>query len=94
MIVSAAGTLTLKQGVDYVFTGTTTTWTLPAISATVIGRANRILIKNRGSGAITLNTASGNTLYNTAATNTITINAGAACELLPDGTYNLILYNQ
>jgi len=93
LIVSAAGTLTLKQGNDYVFNGTTTTWTLPAISANVIGRQNRILIKNIGSGAITLNTASGNTLYTTAATNTITINAGAACELLPDGTYNLVLYN-
>jgi hypothetical protein len=92
-IISSAATLTIKYGVDYVFTGTTATYTLPAISATILGRQNGIKIKNRGSGTITLNTATGSTLYTTAAVATINIIAGAACELMPDGTYNLVMFN-
>jgi len=90
---SAAGTLTLKYGNDYVFTGTTATYTLPSINAALVGRQNAIKIKNRGSGSITLNTATGSTLYTTTTASSITIVAGAAVELLPDGTYNLVLYN-
>ncbi len=93
LVTSAAATLFLKHGEDYIFTGTTSTWTLPAVSATVIGRQNGIKIKNRGSGSITLNSNTGSTLYNTAAQSTITIAAGAAVELLPDGTYFNILFN-
>lgn len=90
---SSAGTLTLIHGTDYVFTGTTSTWTLPAPNAAVLGGQNGIKIKNRGSGAITLNSHSGNTLYTTAAANTITIAAGASVELMPDGTYFLVIFN-
>jgi len=93
LTVSSAGTLTLVAGNDYIFSGITSTYTLPAISTTAIGRFNRICIKNRGSGSITLNAASGSTIYNTAAQSTITIIAGAACELLPDGTYFNVMYN-
>jgi hypothetical protein len=94
-IVSAAATLSLAHGADYVFTGTTSTWTLPAISASLLGRNNAIEIKNRGSGTITLNTRTGSsTIYNTAAVATINIVAGAACRLMPDGTYHLVQFNQ
>ncbi|MFT3679422.1 MAG: hypothetical protein QM791_04065 [Ferruginibacter sp.] len=85
--VSSAGTLTLAYGNDYIFSGTTSTWTLPAISSSIAGRKNMITIKNRGSGAITLNTASGSTLYTTSLVSSLTINAGEAYFLLPDGTY-------
>jgi hypothetical protein len=91
--VSSAGTLTLKHGGDYIFTGTTATYTLPAVSTTILGRQNGIKIKNRGSGSITLNSNAGSTIYNTAAQSTITIVAGAAVELLPDGTYFDVLFN-
>lgn len=91
LIVSSAGTLTLKHGEDYVFTGTTATYTLPAVSSSTVGSQNGIKIKNRGSGSITLNSNTGSTIYNTAAQSTITITAGSAVQLLPDGTYFNVL---
>lgn len=84
--VSAAGTLTLDaESSDYVFSGTTTTWTLPPLT----GYTNvKYFIKNRGTGAITLNSnAGGNDIYTTSAVNTFTINAGSAYILMNDGTY-------
>lgn len=86
VITSAAGTLTLDlKYSDYVFTGTTTTWTLPAVS----GSANVVYyIKNRGSGSITLNTnAAANEIYDASAVNTLTITAGSSLMLRSDGTY-------
>lgn len=86
-IRSAAGTLGLSYGADYTFTGTTTTWTLPALNANSKGRWYMITIKNAGSGAITLNSnAGGNDIYSTALTNTFTINAGESYIIMPDGT--------
>ncbi|HRG36903.1 MAG TPA: hypothetical protein PK289_00065 [Bacteroidia bacterium] len=86
---SSAGTLTLDATTTvYVFTGTTTTWTLPAVA----GFTDRIyLIKNRGSGAITLNSDSGNTIYTTSAVGTLTINPGESYILSNDGTYYLVM---
>lgn len=86
--VSSAGTLTLDHATatSYVFSGTTTTWTLPAVS----GNTEQVFyIKNRGSGAITLNDGNGGAdeIYNTAAGSSLTINAGEAYILLNDGTY-------
>ena len=91
---SSASTLTLKFANDYVFSGTTATYTLPPINSSILGRQNGIKIKNRGSGSITLNSASGSTIYSTSAVTTITIAAGAACELMPDGTYFNVMFNQ
>lgn len=87
LTVSSAGTLTLTHNADYVFSGTTTTWTLPAIDATKTGRAQMITIKNRGSGAITVLAASGATIWDLNATNSILINPGQSAKLMPDGTY-------
>jgi hypothetical protein len=86
---SSAGTLTLATTyTHYVFTGTTTTWTLPAVSGTT---SHIFYIKNRGSGAITLNAAAAaNEIYTTSAVNTVTINAGESYMLLSDGTYWLV----
>lgn len=84
--ISSAGTLVLDGTTSvYIFSGTTTTWTLP----TVTGHSGWVYhIKNRGSGAITLNTTAGGTdIYSTSAVNTITINAGEAYLLICDGTY-------
>ena len=87
-LVSSAATLTLKHNGDYIFNGTTSTWTLPAINAGLVGRENGVYIKNRGSGAITLNTNGGtNTVYSTLAISTLIINAGESYFLLPDGQF-------
>ena len=87
-IVSGAASLNLiatKRTVNYSFSGTTTTWTLPAVASNT---GVHIYIKNRGSGAITLNSnAGGNDIYNTSAANSLTINAGEAYILINDGTY-------
>jgi len=86
---SAASTLTLATTyTHYVFTGTTSTWTLPAVAAT---ESHIFYIKNRGSGSITLGTAAAaNELYTIAATNTLTIIAGTAVMILSDGTYWMV----
>jgi hypothetical protein len=88
--VSGAGTLNLTTSTTYVFTGTTTTWTLPGIT----GNENRVYyIKNRGSGSITINSNAGaNEIYNTSAVNTITVPAGGSCMLQNDGTYFLVFF--
>lgn len=82
---SSAGTLTLATTyTHYVFTGTTTAWTLPAVSGTA---SHIFYIKNRGSGAITLGTAAAaNELYTSSAVNTLTINPGEAYMLVSDGS--------
>ena len=74
---SSASSLTLAYGNDYVATGTTATYTLPAISATANNSDYRIYIKNAGSGTVTLNTnASANVLYTTALVNTYSLRRG------------------
>ena len=90
IVVTAANT-DLAYSTDYVFSGTTATWTLPAINGTS-GRAVSIKVKNRGSGNLIVNTnAAANVLYNISLTNTVVITPGQAFEFLPDGTYfNLI----
>lgn len=66
------------------FTGSTSTATLPPVS----GTTNTIYyIKNRGSGVLTINTTSGNEIYESAAVATINVSAGAALVLFSDGTY-------
>lgn len=87
-VVSAAGTLTLAYSQDYVFSGTTATWTLPAISGALIFGNTSIVIKNRGSGNIILNSASGsNDIFDTSAVSTLTISPGSSIVLTNDGTY-------
>jgi len=82
---SSAGTLTLANAEAYIFNGTTTTWTLPAVS----GTSGRIYyIKNIGSGSITLNADSGNNeIYSSSAVNTVTVTAGSAIILISNGVY-------
>jgi hypothetical protein len=92
-ITSSDSALTLKHGVDYIFTGTTSTWTLPAVSSTLVGRQNAIWIKNKGTGTITLQSSTGSVIYTTSAQSSITIAAGAAVELLPDGTNFNVMFN-
>lgn len=82
---SAAGTLTLSTSQNYIFTGTTTTWTLPAVTGTT-GRTYKL--KNRGSGNVTLNAAAAaNEIYTTLGTNTYTLTPGSAIMLVSDGTF-------
>lgn len=86
--VSSAGTLTLNRDDNYVFSGTTATWTLPAVSGTAW---RTFKLKNRGSGNITINTtASANEIYTTLATNTYTLTPGSAIILVSDGSFWLV----
>lgn len=85
-ITSSAGTLSLlSHNRNYSFSGTTTTWTLPALA----NNTGRIYyIKNRGSGNITLNSnAGGSDIYDTGTVNTISITPGSAKLIIHDGTY-------
>lgn len=79
--ISSAGTLTLSNFVNYIFTGSTTTWTLPTASAT---RFYRYKIKNEGSGNITINAAGSDHIYSTSSVTNITVAPGAT----------VMLYNQ
>lgn len=82
------GNVSLGAGNDYFFTGTTATYTLPALSSNYIGRPFLITIKNRGSGNITVNSnAGGNDIYDTSAVNTMTILPGEARTFIQDSNY-------
>jgi hypothetical protein len=88
---SSAATNTLSAGGEFIFTGTTSTWTLP----TVAGNFRAVIwIYNRGSGAITLNANSGgNDIYSAgAAVSTVSVAAGSWVRLVNDNAYWL-LYN-
>lgn len=86
--VSSASSLTLGYNSHYSFNGTTGTWTLPAISSLIKGANKVILIKNRGTGSLTINTSGGlNTLFDGSATNNIILGVGEKAMLFPDGTY-------
>lgn len=77
-----------RDGV-YVFTGTTSTLTIGAeTGAGERGddQANIVIVKNRGSGALTVGTAGVN-FYDTASVATLTLTAGQAVTLVNDGTY-------
>lgn len=85
-IVSSIGTLTLSINTNfYSFTGSTTTWTLPALAAGTIGTV--FYIKNRGSGSITLQRAGSDNLYTTTSVTSITIAAGASAIVWSDASF-------
>lgn len=82
---SAAASLTLDlTKTIWVFTGTTSTWTLPALSSTI---GAYFIIKNRGTGDITLQRAGADELWDTTNVTSITIRPGGAQIIHNDGTY-------
>lgn len=90
LIVDGEATLLLLNTKEfYVFTGTTSTWTLPAISGNT---GIKYWIKNRGSGNLTLQRAGSDNLYDTTTQTSITISAGQSAYIYNDGTYWLVLF--
>lgn len=84
-VTSSAGTLTIGNAQAYFFNGSTTTWTLPPVSGTT---GLTYILKNIGSGSVTLNADSGsNEIYSTSAVNTYTVTAGSSVTLISNGTY-------
>lgn len=82
---SAAALTMLNTITHYSFGGTTSTWTLPAVTG---NEGNVMFIKNRGSGLLTINSnAGGNDIFSTSATNTYLLAANSAIMLFNDGTY-------
>lgn len=84
LIESSAGTLTLAQRGDYVFNGSTTTWTLPALGSNL---RTVYYIKNAGSGNITLNRAGSDNIYSTSSVTSYTIGAGTSIRLVGGITF-------
>lgn len=84
LIESSAGTLTLAQRGDYIFNGTTTTWTLPALGSNL---RTVYYIKNAGSGDITLNRAGSDNIYSTSSVTSVTIGAGTNIRLVGGITF-------
>ncbi len=83
-LTSATSTLTLATAAFYAFTGTTSTWTLPALS----GCADRpYFIKNRGSGALTIICTGADSMFYNAVVTSFIINVGEAFIFHNDGTY-------
>jgi len=80
-------TLTGKYSVN-VFTGTTATWTLPALS---INAGMELWIKSRGSGNLTVQRAGSDQIYTTSAQTSVTVAAGTVLHLINDGSYWLAL---
>ena len=82
--VDGGSSLTMGTKMFLVFTGSTATWTLPALSTRT---GYNYWIKNRGSGNLTVQRAGSDELYDTAARTSITITAGQGCFIHNDGTY-------
>jgi hypothetical protein len=89
--------ITVQAGATYaitpdyeviVATGTTATWTLPALAGL---SGVQFVIKNRGSGDLTVQRAGADQIYDTAAVSSITVAAGAKAKLINDGTYWLLV---
>lgn len=81
---SAASTLTLTTASScYVFNGTTTTWTLPAVSGNM---GFPLIIENVGSGAITLNAAGTDHIWFLSQVTSVIIATGGSLTLVCDGT--------
>jgi hypothetical protein len=89
LTVSSSGSLTLNYSTDYVYTGTTTTWTVPAISSSNTGASKIIRVINRGSGNLTINGNGGaSSIYDGGSPSpTLILAPGATITMLPDGTY-------
>jgi hypothetical protein len=80
---SSAASLTISAPGFYVFTGATSTWTLPAVT----GHTGwRIEIKNRGSGDLTVQRAGTDSIYYASTATTITVPANASTWFRNDGT--------
>lgn len=86
IVVSALAILALLVTVGgYIYTGSTiATWTLPSSSTTIAGK--QFVIKNRGSGILTIN-CSGTSIYLTSPVVSTTINPGDSLTFINDGTY-------
>lgn len=86
LTTSAAASLSLSTAGVYVFTGTTTTASLPTVAASLIGQEFRI--KNRGSGNVTVDVTGGaSTIYDTSVVSSLVIAAGGYRDFILDGTY-------
>ncbi len=82
-------TLTLSLTLtDYVFFGTTTTWTLPSLASS---KNHKFSIKNAGSGNVTLQRAGSDNIYDTGSTTSITIAPGAAREIVAGTSFWYVL---
>jgi lysophospholipase L1-like esterase len=85
VLVSGSWRWLVSNALPYVFTGSTSTWTLPPV---INNSGGVIRIKNRGSGNITLNSFDGgNDIYQTSAAATLTIAPGGEYTFRNDGTY-------
>jgi hypothetical protein len=80
---SGAGSLTLGNGMIYVFTGTTSTWMLPALAAYP---SQVFIVKNQGSGDVILDGSGSETIYASSATLTLTMSPGQSYILVNNGS--------
>lgn len=87
--VSAAGTVSMTNAINYIASGTTATYTLPTGSAILVGRVFKV--KSRASGNTTIDVAdASSTIYDTSAVASIVIAAGGYREFIYDGTFWLV----
>lgn len=83
-IVATSSNITMSKRGAYAFSGTTATWTLPASAST----PTYYLIKNRGSGDLTIVTMGAtNTIYETSAVNSLVVLPTGSHTLFWDGTF-------
>lgn len=85
-VVTSLTTQVLSSTVSsYIYTGSTpATWTMPSISL-LIGK--QFILKNRGSGIVTINAAGSDNFYTTVPIASLTLSPGDSYSLLDDGTY-------
>lgn len=87
LVRASSGTESFGMGVsDWVFTGTTATWSLPALSGT---SGQVFYVKNRGSGNLTIDItgAPGSFIFKTIAVASFILVSGSSARILSDGTF-------
>lgn len=88
LVRTNASNMTLDYGNNYIFTGNTGTFTLPALSASIMGQQNAITVKNDGTGGSLTVRTNGNllTIIGPPASASIVIGQGEAYTFMPTGT--------
>jgi len=79
LVLEGSGNITLATATDYVFNGSTATYTLPSLNA---NQGRKYFIKNAGSGNLTISRSGSDNIYDTSSVTSLTVAAGSSVILV------------
>jgi len=75
LVLEGSTSITLATATDYVFNGSTATYTLPSLNA---NQGRKYFIKNAGSGNLTISRSGSDNIYDTSSVTSLTVAAGSS----------------